>query len=54
MTTKADTFGVQIMEVALMMKNNSEDAAKRVEKDLKTQYEENADKSTIPLDKNLG
>ena len=51
MTTKADTFGVQIMEVALMMKNNSEGAAKRVEKDLRTQYEENADKSTIPLDK---
>ncbi len=51
MTTKADTFGVQIMEVALMMKNNSEDAAKRVEKDLRTQYNENADKSTIPLDK---
>ena len=51
MTTKADTFGVQIMEVALMMKNNSEDAAKRVERDLRTQYNKNADKSTIPLDK---
>ena len=29
-------------------------AAKRVEKDLRTQYNKNADKSTIPLDKNLG
>ena len=50
MTTKSDVFGVQIVD---MMKYTAgdESATKTVEKDLRTQYNKNADKSTIPLDK---
>lgn len=50
MPIKSDYFGVQIVD---MMKYTAgdESATKTVEKDLKTQYELNADKSTTLLDK---
>lgn len=51
MPIKSDYFGVQIVDMMKYKEIGDESIKKTVEKDLRTQYELNADKSTTLLDK---